>query len=140
MIRFRLVPGKAMEKPHYDLIVRNATIVDGTKAPRYSGDIGVRDGVIAAIGRLDGAAADTEIDANGLVAAPGFIDSHTHDDRLLLSDRDVTPKLSQGVTTVVTGNCGISLAHSPKPDGEPTPPLDLLDNEGGWFRFPSFRA
>jgi N-acyl-D-amino-acid deacylase len=52
----------------------------------------------------------------------------------------VTPKVSQGVTTVVTGNCGISLAHSPAPHGAPTPPLDLLDSEGGWFRFGSFRA
>ena len=125
---------------HYDLIIRNATIIDGTKAPRYTGDIGVRGGTIADIGRLDAASADSEIDASGLVAAPGFIDAHTHDDRLLLSDRDVTPKVSQGVTTVVTGNCGISLAHSPVPDGAPTPPLDLLDTEGGWFRFQSFRA
>jgi N-acyl-D-amino-acid deacylase len=126
-------------KQHYDLIIRNAAIVDGTKAARYAGDIAVSDGVIKAIGRLD-AAADTEIDASGLIAAPGFIDAHTHDDRLLLSDRDVTPKVSQGVTTVITGNCGISLAHSPVPDGAPTPPLDLLDTEGGWFRFQSFRA
>ena len=124
----------------FDLIIRNATIIDGTKAPRYAGEIGVRDGRIIAIGRLDRAKGDAEIDASGLVAAPGFIDAHTHDDRLLLSDRDVTPKVSQGVTTVITGNCGISLAHSPVPHGAPTPPLDLLDDEGGWFRFPSFRA
>src|SRR6185436_5092808 len=104
------------------------------------GDVGVRDGLIAEVGHLDHAYADTEIDASGLIAAPGFIDVHTHDDRLLLSDRDVAPKASQGVTTVVTGNCGISLAHSPVPRGAPTPPLDLLDNEGGWFRFQSFRA
>src|ERR1700750_2954540 len=99
---------------HYDLIIRNATIIDGTKAPRYTCDIGVRAGSIADIGRLDAATADSEIDASGLVAAPGFIDAHTHDDRLLLSDRDVTPKVSQGVTTVITGNCGISLALAPK--------------------------
>ncbi|HEX2825283.1 MAG TPA: D-aminoacylase [Burkholderiales bacterium] len=125
---------------HYDLIIRNATVIDGTKAPRFDADIGVRGGTIADIGRLDAARADAEIDASGLVAAPGFIDAHTHDDRLLLSDRDVTPKVSQGVTTVITGNCGISLAHSPVPSGAPTPPLDLLDTEGGWFRFQSFRA
>ncbi|MEA3157009.1 MAG: N-acyl-D-amino-acid deacylase [Betaproteobacteria bacterium] len=128
------------QKQHFDLIVRNATIIDGTKAPRYRGEIGVRDGRIAEIGMLDEASADVEIDASGLVAAPGFIDAHTHDDRLLLSDRDVVPKVSQGVTTVITGNCGISLAHSPKPQGEPTPPLDLLDSEGHWFKFQSFRA
>src|SRR5438046_983445 len=120
---------------HFDLIIRNATVIDGTKASRFSGEIGVRDGKIAAIGKLDQASADAEIDASGLIAAPGFIDAHTHDDRLLLSDRDVTPKVSQGVTTVIAGNCGISLAHSPVPQGAPTPPLDLLDTEGGWFKF-----
>jgi N-acyl-D-amino-acid deacylase len=126
---------------HFDLIVRNATIIDGTRAPRYRGDIGVHSGTITQIGALDKASADTEVDASGLIAAPGFIDAHTHDDRLLLSDPDVTPKLSQGVTTVVTGNCGISLAHSPAPrHGAITPPLDLLDSDGHWFRFPGFRA
>jgi N-acyl-D-amino-acid deacylase len=126
---------------HYDLIVRNATIIDGARTPRFQGEIGVRDGKIASIGNLDRASADTEIDASGLIAAPGFIDAHTHDDRLLLSDRDMTPKVSQGVTTVVTGNCGISLAHSPAPAGGAiTPPLDLLDGNGEWFRFPTFRA
>jgi len=123
----------------YDLIVRNATIIDGTKAPRCRGEIGVRGGKIVKIGALDKATADAEVDASGMIAAPGFIDAHTHDDRLLLSDPDVTPKLSQGVTTVITGNCGISLAHTPA-HGAQTPPLDLLDGEGAWFRFPSFRA
>src|SRR3982074_2869533 len=74
-----------------------------------------------------------------LIAAPGFIDAHTHDDRMLLSNPDMAPKVSQGVTTVVTGNCGISLAHSPA-NGAATPPLDLLDGSGDWFKFPSFRA
>jgi len=126
---------------HYDLIVRNATIVDGTRAPRFAGAIGVRGGKIARVGDLGAARADTEIDAAGRVAAPGFIDAHTHDDRLLLSDPAMTPKVSQGVTTVITGNCGISLAHSPARHGAAiTPPLDLLDGEGDWFRFPSFAA
>src|SRR5262245_16786623 len=124
---------------HFDLLVRNATIIDGTRSPRYDGDIGVRDDRIAAIGRLGAASAERELDASGRIAAPGFIDAHTHDDRLLLSDRDMTPKVSQGVTTVVAGNCGISLAHSPG-NGAATPPLDLLDTEGLWFRFPSFAA
>jgi N-acyl-D-amino-acid deacylase len=128
-------------KEHFDLIIRNATIIDGTRAPRFQGDIGVRGGRIARIARLDGAAADAEVDASGRIAAPGFIDAHTHDDRLLLYDLDMTPKASQGVTTVIAGNCGISLAHSPAPGGNAiTPPLDLLDGEGGWFRFPSFSA
>ena len=130
-----------MSNNHYDLLIRNATIIDGTRAPRFQGDIGVRDGKIAEVGDLRNAQADRVIDATGHVAAPGFIDVHTHDDRLLFSDPAMTPKVSQGVTTVIAGNCGISLAHSPGPcGGVITPPLDLLDNDGGWFRFPSFGA
>ena len=125
----------------FDLLIRNATIVDGTKAPRYGGDIGVRQGLIAKIGRLDGARADVEVDATRKVAAPGFIDAHTHDDRLMLSAPDMAPKISQGVTTVVAGNCGISLAPFASDARHPvTPPMDLLDDEGSWFRFPTFRA
>src|SRR5512138_1246133 len=124
----------------YDLVIRNATVVDGTRAPRYQADIGVTGGRIVAIGRLE-AEADVEIDASNKVAAPGFIDSHTHDDRLMLSAPDMAPKVSQGITTVVAGNCGISLAPMPRPIPQPvTPPLNLLDDEGGWFRFPSFAA
>ncbi len=125
----------------YDLLVRNGILIDGTRAPRYAADLAVRDGRIAAIGRLDGARAERELDASGRIVAPGFIDAHTHDDRLLLSGPDMAPKASQGVTTVVAGNCGVSLA--PAPNGMPRPvppPLDLLDAEGGWFRFPSFAA
>ena len=124
---------------NYDLIVRNATIIDGTRATRFHGDIGVRADRIVKLGELDKASADTEVDGTGLIAAPGFIDAHTHDDRMLLSNPDMTPKVSQGVTTVVAGNCGISLAHSPA-NGASTPPLDLLDGSGDWFKFPSFRA
>ncbi len=130
-----------MDNRHYDLLIRNATIIDGTRAPRFQGDIGVCAGKIAGIGDLRPARGDHEIDASGHIAAPGFIDVHTHDDRMLLSDPAMTPKVSQGVTTVIAGNCGISLAHSPGPrDGVITPPLDLLDGEGSWFRFPSFGA
>ena len=123
----------------FDLVIRNATVIDGTRAPRFHGDIGVRGGAISAIGEIRDARADREIDAAGLVAAPGFIDVHTHDDRLLFSDPAMTPKVSQGVTTVIAGNCGISLACSPA-NAAQTPPLDLLDADGGWFRFPSFGA
>jgi len=124
-----------------DLLIRNATIVDGTGAARFAGDIGVREGRIAEVGRLDARAATVEIDATGKIAAPGFIDAHTHDDRLLLSAPDMTPKVSQGVTTVVAGNCGISLAPAPQGMRAPvTPPLDLLDDAGSWFRFPTFGA
>src|SRR3954469_15838719 len=125
----------------YDLVIRNATVIDGTRAPRYDADIFVSGGRIAAIGRLEGAQADAEVDASGRIAAPGFIDAHTHDDRLMLSAPEMAPKVSQGITTVVAGNCGISLAPMPRPIPQPvTPPLNLLDDEGGWFRFPSFKA
>jgi N-acyl-D-amino-acid deacylase len=124
----------------YDLLIRNATVIDGTGAPRYAADIAVTNGRIATIGPLDNDRADVEIDAGGRIAAPGFIDTHTHDDRLMLSAPDMTPKISQGVTTVVAGNCGISLAPAPRGMEKPvTPPLDLLDENGSWFSFTSFR-
>ncbi len=121
----------------HDLLVRNALVVDGTGAPRYRADIGLDGERIARIGNLAGHSGRREIDATTLVAAPGFIDAHTHDDRLLLSESTMAPKVSQGVTTVITGNCGISLACSP-PRSATIPPLDLLDNDGGWFRFARF--
>jgi N-acyl-D-amino-acid deacylase len=124
----------------YDLILRNGTIVDGQRSPRFEADLAIDGERIAAIGRLD-ARADREIDASGLVVAPGFIDAHTHDDRLLLSAPDMAPKVSQGVTSVVAGNCGVSLAPAPRGMRTPvTPPLDLLDEGGSWFRFPTFEA
>jgi len=121
-----------------DFVIRNATIIDGTRAPRYQADIAISGGVISAIGpSLPGG--KEEIDATGRIAAPGFIDAHTHDDRLLLSG-DMAAKVSQGVTTVVAGNCGISLAPAPQGMTNPvTPPIDLLDMDGGWFRFKTFR-
>ena len=123
----------------YDLLVRNATVIDGTRAPRYAADIAIQGGRIAAMGNLGAETAEVEIDASGKVAAPGFIDAHTHDDRLMLSAPEMAPKVSQGVTTVVAGNCGISLAPAPHGMRFPVPPpVDLLDDEGGWFRFRSF--
>ena len=125
----------------FDLLIRNASVVDGTGAPRYPGDIGIRGDRIARIGDLAAARGTVEIDLGGRIAAPGFIDAHTHDDRLMLSSPDMAPKVSQGITTVVAGNCGISLAPMPRPVPQPvTPPLNLLDEEGGWFRFPSFAS
>jgi N-acyl-D-amino-acid deacylase len=125
----------------FDLLIRNGTLIDGTGAPRRAGDVGVRDDRIVALGALSGADACETIDASGRVVAPGFIDAHTHDDRLMLSSPDMAPKVSQGVTTVVAGNCGISLAPAPGGMRAPvTPPLDLLDEAGGWFRFPTFAA
>ncbi len=123
----------------FDLVIRNATVIDGTRAPRFEADIAVSAAKIAEIGEIKGKGR-TEIDASGKIAAPGFIDAHTHDDRLMLSSPDMAPKVSQGVTTVVAGNCGISLAPAPKGMKAPVAvPLDLLDDAGGWFRFRTFK-
>jgi N-acyl-D-amino-acid deacylase len=124
----------------FDILIRNASIVDGTGAARYPGDIGIRGDRIARIGDLKSQRGKVEIDLHGRIAAPGFIDAHTHDDRLMLSNPDMAPKVSQGITTVVAGNCGISLAPMPKVPQPVTPPLNLLDEEGKWFSFPTFAA
>lgn len=109
----------------YDLIVRGGTVIDGRQTPRFAADVGVRNGRIAAVGDLGLARAADEIDAHGLIVAPGFIDSHTHDDQAVIDAPEMTPKISQGVTTVIIGNCGISAA--PLAPGAPTPmPLSLL--------------
>ncbi len=119
--------------PAFDWLVTGATLVDGTRAPRRDADVGVRGGRIAAIapaGALQGHAAQQRVDAAGLVLAPGFIDAHTHDDTALLAQPALPFKLSQGVTTVVTGNCGISAA--PVLPGRARPsPLDLLPDPPG---------
>jgi len=124
---------------HYDLLIRNGTIIDGTGAPRVAADVAVSGDRIVEVGPQQPVRAEKEIDATGKIVAPGFIDAHTHDDRLLLSGPEMVAKVSQGVTTVVAGNCGISLAPAPQGMNQPvTPPLDLLDESGAWFRFPTF--
>jgi len=109
------------------VLLRGGTVIDGTGAPARRADVALRDGRIVAVGDGAGAAADRVVDLGGLVLAPGFIDVHTHDDRLLLADPSMTPKVSQGVTTVVTGNCGISLA--PLGDRPAVPPMNLVAAE-----------
>src|SRR5258708_14680230 len=113
----------------FELLIRNATVIDGTRAPRFEADIGVKDGKIVSIGSLIDSKADVEIDASGRIAAPGFIDAHTHDDRLMLSAPDMAPKVIQGVTTAVAGDSGCYLGPSP-PDMPPpaTRPLGQMDS------------
>ncbi|GEA17571.1 N-acyl-D-amino-acid deacylase family protein [Moorella sp. E306M] len=93
----------------FSLLIKNGLVIDGTGRSPFSADVGISSDKIVALGRLDHAAAVTTIDANGMVVAPGFIDFHSHADAELLKDPTDWPKLSQGVTTEVIGNCGISL-------------------------------
>lgn len=98
----------------YDLIIRGGTIVDGTGAPAFRGDVAVKDGLILAVGAVSGTA-DEVIDAAGKVVAPGFVDIHTHYDGQATWDREMAPSSWHGVTTVVMGNCGVGFAPA-RPD------------------------
>jgi N-acyl-D-aspartate/D-glutamate deacylase len=91
-----------------DVVIRGGTLVDGNGTPGQQADVAVRDGKIAAIG--EGLRGTTELDASGQVVAPGFIDIHTHYDAQVFWDPDLTPSSFHGVTTVVAGNCGFSIA------------------------------
>jgi len=93
----------------YDLVIKNGTVIDGTGLPRYRADVAVRHGRIAAIGRIREAAREV-VDAEGQVVTPGFIDGHTHMDAQVFWDPYGTCSCWHGVTTVVMGNCGFTLA------------------------------
>lgn len=92
-----------------DLIIRNGEIVDGTGAPRFRGDVGVKDGKIVAVGKVEGAAGRT-IDAAGAIVTPGFVDIHTHYDGQVSWDSMLAPSSINGVTSTAMGNCGVGFA------------------------------
>lgn len=120
------------------LVLAGGLVIDGSGAPPRRADVLLENDRIAAVGPVDAMPADApRLDVTGRIVAPGFIDSHTHDDGYLLAHPDMLPKVSQGITTVVTGNCGISLAPLV---GKTVPqPLDLM-GPAALFRFASFRA
>jgi N-acyl-D-aspartate/D-glutamate deacylase len=136
----------------YDLLIRNGTIVDGTRMPAYRGDIGIRKGRVVAMGNLTESATRT-IDATGLVVAPGFIDIHTHYDAALSGGTKWDPYASlsgwHGVTTVAIGNCGFGFAPVKPEDRDramrrmertESIPLSCMQNgmRWDWVTFPEF--
>jgi N-acyl-D-amino-acid deacylase len=94
----------------HDLIIRGGTVVDGTGGPSRTADVAVDDGIITAVGELEGTSARRTIDADGLLVTPGVVDVHTHYDGQVTWDPLVTPSSWHGVTTIVMGNCGVGFA------------------------------
>ena len=120
-----------------DTLIRNALIIDGSGSAPYTGNVALHQGRIVAIGTLEHWRAPVDMDASGLVLCPGFIDVHTHDDTNVIRTPQMWPKLSQGVTTVVVGNCGISAAPVTLRGAEPPDPMNLLGT-ADVFSYPTF--
>ncbi len=102
----------------FDTVIKDGTIVDGTRLPRYRGDIAIKHGIIAEIGHIDGSRGDHVLDASGLIVAPGFVDLHTHYDAQLFWDPHCSISCWHGITSVVIGNCGFGFAPVAATDRE----------------------
>ena len=127
--------------PNCTTFIRNALVVDGSGETPQTADVAIDAGrilAIGAVGALQNYQAEEIIDAQGEVLAPGFIDVHTHDDLYVIRNPEMLPKLSQGVTTVIVGNCGISAAPVGLRGGLPDP-MNLL-GEAEAFRYPTFAS
>jgi len=96
--------------PEFDLVIKDGMVVDGTRAPRFRGDVAIKNGRVAKVGRVAAHEATKVIDASGLVVAPGFIDLHTHYDAQIFWDPYLTISAWHGITSVVIGNCGFGFA------------------------------
>jgi N-acyl-D-amino-acid deacylase len=139
--KHQLRKGALVSKLDHDHIFRNALVFDGGGGAPYLGELAITGERIASAGppgTIPRGAGDAEHDLAGLALSPGFIDTHTHDDRIVLDAPAMLPKVSQGVTTVVAGNCGISLAPVTF-KSDPPPPMNLLGGSEA-YRFPSFAA
>src|SRR3990172_309444 len=124
---------------HYDHVFRDGLVYDGTNAKPFQGELAIADdriGVVGGPGSIPRGAGAAEHDLRGRAIAPGFIDAHTHDDRIVLDAPDMLPKISQGVTTVIAGNCGISLSPVTF-KGDPPAPMNLLGGRSA-YEFPKF--
>ena len=119
------------------LLLRGGTVIDGTGAPRVVADVRIEGERIAAVGAYLPAQGVDVLDVTGKIVAPGFIDVHTHDDQIVLAAPQMLPKIRQGVTTVVVGNCGISLA--PLVHADVPPPLNLLGGNDKYI-YPTMAA
>src|SRR5947199_6427383 len=124
------------ERKHSALVLKGGTVVDGTGAARFVADVRIEGERIAAVGAHISTQDSDVQDVAGKIVAPGFVDVHTHDDQILLAAPQMLPKISQGVTTVVIGNCGISLA--PLVHADAPPPLNLLG--GDKYVYPTMAA
>ncbi len=114
--------------PQYDIVIKDGTVVDGLRTPRYRADVGIRDGRIVQIGRIDAAEGAEVVEAAGKIVAPGIVDIHTHYDSQLFWDPWCTMSAWHGVTTVVIGNCGFGFAPC-RPEDQDRTMLSLSRNE-----------
>ena len=122
----------------YDIVFKNGTVIDGSGNNSFSADVAVKDDVIVAVGELDETLAEKVIDITGKAISPGFIDVHTHDDNAVLKSPECLPKISQGVTSVIVGNCGLSAAPV-RLKSDPPDPLNLLGDQSD-FIYPYFHT